>query len=200
VCVSRTISVADIAQLVGNTNASSCTEPAVAIYSRLLVRLATVKSLNFGGRWGRVMRLDIWKWKRPRGCGSRALLGLPPCPHTSPHTCIRNNSAMGITNSVGTALSFLSLLWIPATLLCCLPWVQKRQGSWHKLSLTVLTETEMLYLHNITFFPGKWLTEPERAGFLSTSSASMMMPSSEVHAHTRRKPGCTFPHHDKRQA
>ena len=26
----------------------------------------------------------------------------------------------------------------------------------------------MLYLHNVTFFPGKWLTEPERAGFLST--------------------------------
>lgn len=26
---------------------------------------------------------------------------------------------------------------------------------------------EMLYLHWVTFFPGKWLTEPERAGFLS---------------------------------
>lgn len=26
----------------------------------------------------------------------------------------------------------------------------------------------MLYLHNFTFFPGKWLDEPERAGFLST--------------------------------
>ncbi|EMD62554.1 hypothetical protein COCSADRAFT_222093 [Bipolaris sorokiniana ND90Pr] len=57
---------------------------------------------------------------------------------------------MGITDSIGTTLSFISLLWIPATLLCCLPWVQK----------------QMLYLHNITFFPGKWLTEPERAGFL----------------------------------
>lgn len=33
----------------------------------------------------------------------------------------------------------------------------------------------MLYLHNITFFPGKWSTEPERAGFLSTSSTSMPM-------------------------
>ncbi|KAE8854258.1 hypothetical protein PTNB73_01431 [Pyrenophora teres f. teres] len=57
---------------------------------------------------------------------------------------------MDIYNAVGTTISFFSLLWVPATLLCCIPWVQK----------------QMLYLHNITFFPGKWLTEPERAGFL----------------------------------
>ncbi|KAI4679436.1 uncharacterized protein J4E84_008469 [Alternaria hordeiaustralica] len=57
---------------------------------------------------------------------------------------------MSIYESIGTTLSFLSLIWIPATLLCCLPWVQK----------------QMLYLHNFTFFPGKWLTQPERAGFL----------------------------------
>jgi pimeloyl-ACP methyl ester carboxylesterase len=29
----------------------------------------------------------------------------------------------------------------------------------------------MLYLHWVTMFPGKWLEEPERAGFLSTSCA-----------------------------
>ncbi|KAL6708088.1 hypothetical protein ACN47E_003522 [Coniothyrium glycines] len=57
---------------------------------------------------------------------------------------------MGIANAVCVSLSFLSGLWIPATLLCCIPWVQK----------------QMLYLHNITFFPGKRLDEPERAGFL----------------------------------
>ncbi|CAI9632001.1 unnamed protein product [Alternaria burnsii] len=57
---------------------------------------------------------------------------------------------MSISSSIGTTLSFLSLIWIPATLLCCLPWIQK----------------QMLYLHNFTFFPGKWLVQPERAGFL----------------------------------
>ncbi|PZD29952.1 alphabeta-Hydrolase [Pyrenophora tritici-repentis] len=57
---------------------------------------------------------------------------------------------MDMYNAIGTAISFFSLLWVPATLLCCIPWVQK----------------QMLYLHNMTFFPGKWLTEPERAGFL----------------------------------
>ncbi|RYN55105.1 hypothetical protein AA0114_g3719 [Alternaria tenuissima] len=57
---------------------------------------------------------------------------------------------MSISSSIGTTLSFLSLIWVPATLLCCLPWVQK----------------QMLYLHNFTFFPGKWLVQPERAGFL----------------------------------
>ncbi|KAL5116183.1 hypothetical protein ACEQ8H_005960 [Pleosporales sp. CAS-2024a] len=51
---------------------------------------------------------------------------------------------------IGASLSFLSAIWIPATLLCCIPWVQR----------------QMLYLHWVTFFPGKWLTEPERAGFL----------------------------------
>ncbi|OAL47664.1 alpha/beta-hydrolase [Pyrenochaeta sp. DS3sAY3a] len=57
---------------------------------------------------------------------------------------------MGLSNTIGVSLSFLSGIWIPATLLCCIPWVQK----------------QMLYLHNFTFFPGKWLDEPERAGFL----------------------------------
>ncbi|KAF1938683.1 alpha/beta-hydrolase [Clathrospora elynae] len=57
---------------------------------------------------------------------------------------------MGVYNLIGTTLSFISGIWIPATLLCCIPWVQK----------------QMLYLHSFTFFPGKWLTEPERAGFL----------------------------------
>ena len=33
----------------------------------------------------------------------------------------------------------------------------------------------MLYLHNFTFFPGKWLTEPERAGFLSAFTPYRVM-------------------------
>ncbi|KAF1850561.1 alpha/beta-hydrolase [Cucurbitaria berberidis CBS 394.84] len=57
---------------------------------------------------------------------------------------------MSIYTYIGVPLSFLSGIWIPCTLLCCIPWVQK----------------QMLYLHSITFSPGKWLTEPERAGFL----------------------------------
>ncbi|CAO2653542.1 Nn.00g029530.m01.CDS01 [Neocucurbitaria sp. VM-36] len=57
---------------------------------------------------------------------------------------------MSVYTTIGVPLAFLSGIWIPATLLCCIPWIQK----------------QMLYLHNITFFPGKWLTEPERAGFL----------------------------------
>jgi hypothetical protein len=65
------------------------------------------------------------------------------------HHCSRPNFIMiGI---VGTLVSLVSLVWVPATLLCCTSWVQR----------------QMLYLHNFTFFPGKWLTEPERAGFLS---------------------------------
>ncbi|KAF2742294.1 alpha/beta-hydrolase [Sporormia fimetaria CBS 119925] len=57
---------------------------------------------------------------------------------------------MGILNTVGLILGTLSGVWIPATLLCCVPWVQK----------------QMLYLHWLTLWPGKWLEEPERAGFL----------------------------------
>ncbi|KAF2024241.1 alpha/beta-hydrolase [Setomelanomma holmii] len=57
---------------------------------------------------------------------------------------------MSVSTIIGIPLSFLTLIWIPATLACCIPWVQK----------------QMLYLHWVTFFPGKWLTEPERAGFL----------------------------------
>lgn len=57
---------------------------------------------------------------------------------------------MSISKAIGATISFVSGLWIPCTLLCCIPWVQK----------------QMLYLHNFTFFPGRWLTEPERAGFL----------------------------------
>ncbi|RMZ71931.1 sugar transporter stl1 [Pyrenophora seminiperda CCB06] len=61
-------------------------------------------------------------------------------------------------------IEIVSLIWVPATLLCCMPWVQK----------------QMLYLHNITFFPGKWLTEPERAGFLSASKADIAKPSDNI--------------------
>ncbi|KAF1912733.1 Alpha/Beta hydrolase protein [Ampelomyces quisqualis] len=57
---------------------------------------------------------------------------------------------MSVLAAIGVTLSFVSAIWIPATLLCCIPWVQK----------------QMLYLHWVTFFPGKGLTEPERVGFL----------------------------------
>ena len=40
-------------------------------------------------------------------------------------------------------------------------WLQ----SWSRA--TVNGGLEMLYLHWVTMFPGKWLDEPERAGFLS---------------------------------
>lgn len=78
---------------------------------------------------------------------------------------------MGLYSTIGISVSFLSGLWIPATLLCCIPWVQKREylgtngmaGDW-----TDFCYIEMLYLHWVTLFPGKWLNKPERAGFLST--------------------------------
>jgi hypothetical protein len=52
----------------------------------------------------------------------------------------------------------------------------------------------MLYLHWVTFFPGKWLTEPERAGFLSMSDelSGFMW----IAAHTARESGYAFPHHN----
>jgi predicted RND superfamily exporter protein len=28
---------------------------------------------------------------------------------------------------IGVSLSFLTAIWIPATLLCCIPWIQKRK-------------------------------------------------------------------------
>ena len=34
---------------------------------------------------------------------------------------------MGIGGGIAVALSFISCIWLPATLLCCLPWVQKRE-------------------------------------------------------------------------
>ncbi|KAF2127750.1 alpha/beta-hydrolase [Dothidotthia symphoricarpi CBS 119687] len=68
----------------------------------------------------------------------------------SPTTSRRATMASNLYRAIGVPFSFISGLWIPATLLCCIPWVQR----------------QMLYLHNITMFPGKWLDEPERAGFL----------------------------------
>ncbi|USP75433.1 hypothetical protein yc1106_02707 [Curvularia clavata] len=105
------------------------------------------------------------QWKRQSDHGRRARL---PSAHVSTlpsALASTSHSAMGVNNSVGTALSFLSLLWIPATLLCCLPWVQK----------------QMLYLHNITFFPGKWSTEPERAGFLKNQVIPFRITTKDKH-------------------
>ncbi|KAH9870942.1 hypothetical protein J1614_006514 [Plenodomus biglobosus] len=70
---------------------------------------------------------------------------------------------MSLHNALGVSLSLLSGIWIPGTLLCCIPWVQK----------------QMLYLHNITFFPGKWLDEPERAGFLKNQVAPFNITTSD---------------------
>jgi hypothetical protein len=52
----------------------------------------------------------------------------------------------------------------------------------------------MLYLHWVTFFPGKWLTEPERAGFLSMSKGWQ---SCLQAAHATRESGHAFSHRDK---
>jgi hypothetical protein len=35
---------------------------------------------------------------------------------------------MSISSIIGTTLSFISGIWLPATLLCCIPWVQKRKA------------------------------------------------------------------------
>jgi hypothetical protein len=40
--------------------------------------------------------------------------------------------------------------------------VRYRQGS-------SANDSRMLYLHWVSLFPGRWLDEPERAGFLSAS-------------------------------
>ena len=34
---------------------------------------------------------------------------------------------MSIGGRIAVALSFISCIWLPAVLLCCLPWVQKRK-------------------------------------------------------------------------
>ncbi|KAF2187941.1 alpha/beta-hydrolase [Zopfia rhizophila CBS 207.26] len=60
-------------------------------------------------------------------------------------------------------LAFISGIWIPAMLLCSVPWVQK----------------QMLYLHRVTLFPGKWLDEPERAGFLKNQVAPFLVPTKD---------------------
>ncbi|KAF9729240.1 hypothetical protein PMIN06_000139 [Paraphaeosphaeria minitans] len=70
---------------------------------------------------------------------------------------------MSLYNAIVVPLSVVSGLWIPCTLLCCIPWVQK----------------QMLYLHWVTFFPGKWLTEPERAGFLKNQVAPFRIPTKD---------------------
>ncbi|KAF2678777.1 alpha/beta-hydrolase [Lentithecium fluviatile CBS 122367] len=71
---------------------------------------------------------------------------------------------MSLYNSIVIPLSVISGIWIPATLLCCVPWVQ---------------EHGMLYLHNVTFWPGKWLGEPERAGFLKNQVVPFRIPTKD---------------------
>ncbi|KAF1997834.1 alpha/beta-hydrolase [Amniculicola lignicola CBS 123094] len=66
-------------------------------------------------------------------------------------------------SSIIIPIAFVSGIWIPATLLCCLPWVQK----------------QMLYLHWVTFWPGKWLDEPERAGFLKNQVTPFRIPTKD---------------------
>lgn len=52
----------------------------------------------------------------------------------------------------------------------------------------------MLYLHWVTFFPGKWLTEPERAGFLST--LGRRIGSKGMTAHAIRESGRAVSYHN----
>ncbi|KAF2789002.1 alpha/beta-hydrolase [Melanomma pulvis-pyrius CBS 109.77] len=70
---------------------------------------------------------------------------------------------MSLYTAIVIPLAFVSGIWIPSTLLCCSPWVQK----------------QMLYLHRITFWPGKWLMEPERAGFLKNQVAPFRIPTKD---------------------
>ncbi|KAF2730987.1 alpha/beta-hydrolase [Polyplosphaeria fusca] len=70
---------------------------------------------------------------------------------------------MGIYSYIAIPLAFASGIWLPATLLCCIPWVQK----------------QMLYLHWVTLWPGKWLDEPERAGFLKNQVAPFRIPTKD---------------------
>ncbi|KAF2472715.1 alpha/beta-hydrolase [Lindgomyces ingoldianus] len=70
---------------------------------------------------------------------------------------------MTLFNYTVLPLVFVSGVWIPATLLCCIPWVQK----------------QMLYLHWVTMWPGKWLHEPERAGFLKNQVARFRIPTQD---------------------
>ncbi|KAF2708592.1 alpha/beta-hydrolase [Pleomassaria siparia CBS 279.74] len=70
---------------------------------------------------------------------------------------------MSLYTAIVIPLAFVSGIWIPITLLCCSPWVQK----------------QMLYLHWVTLWPGKWLTEPERAGFLKNQTASFRIPTKD---------------------
>ncbi|KAF2870485.1 Alpha/Beta hydrolase protein [Massariosphaeria phaeospora] len=70
---------------------------------------------------------------------------------------------MGLYNTIVVPLAFVSGIWIPATLLCCIPWVQK----------------QMLYLHWLTLWPGKWLEEPERAGFLKNQVTPFRVPTKD---------------------
>ncbi|KAJ4985074.1 abhydrolase domain-containing protein [Stagonosporopsis vannaccii] len=72
---------------------------------------------------------------------------------------------MGIGGGIAVALSFISCIWLPATLLCCLPWVQK----------------QMLYLHWVTMFPGRWLEEPERAGYLKNQVTPFYIATKDGH-------------------
>ncbi|KAF2108853.1 Alpha/Beta hydrolase protein [Lophiotrema nucula] len=70
---------------------------------------------------------------------------------------------MGLISSISIPLACIVPIWVPATLFCCLPWVQK----------------QMLYLHWVTFWPGKWLTEPERCGFLRNQVAPFRIPTKD---------------------
>ncbi|KAF1968145.1 alpha/beta-hydrolase [Bimuria novae-zelandiae CBS 107.79] len=70
---------------------------------------------------------------------------------------------MSLYDSIVIPLSVISGLWIPCTLLCCIPWVQK----------------QMLYLHWVTLFPGKWLTQPERAGYLKNQVIPFRIPTKD---------------------
>ncbi|KAF2272008.1 alpha/beta-hydrolase [Westerdykella ornata] len=70
---------------------------------------------------------------------------------------------MSLYSAIALPLACLSGVWIPATLLCCVPWLQK----------------QMLYLHWVTLWPGKWLGEPERAGFLKNQVAPFRIPTSD---------------------
>ncbi|KAF2196861.1 alpha/beta-hydrolase [Delitschia confertaspora ATCC 74209] len=70
---------------------------------------------------------------------------------------------MSFGSSLTVLLALVSGIWIPALILCSNRWFQR----------------QMLYLHKVTFRPGKSLKEPERLGFLQNQVAPFRIPTED---------------------
>lgn len=102
---------------------------------------------------------------------STCLDGLPTvfrcCPGTNDHT--KNPQWACIAPLLFLCLALVVYGFLPHCFVVC-------HGCRSSRSVPGISETlnaliiihRVLYLHWVTFWPGKWLDEPERAGFLST--------------------------------